>query len=307
MHSWFASIGKYNWLFFAVIYAVLIVTTLTSRKANREIKDRIRSWWLMASLLTAALIINQTTMILFFALVSFLALKEFITIIPTRRVDRRVLFWTYLSIILQYFWVSIHWYGMFAIFIPVFLFLFIPIRMVLLGKTEGFLRASGTIQWVTMLSVYCVSYVAFLGMLPAEGSDPSARIGLILYLVFLTQSNDVAQYCWGKTLGRKKIVPSISPNKTVVGFVGGACTTTALAMLLAPFFTPLTVLQSLGGGLIIGIGGFLGDLTMSAVKRDLGIKDTSTLIPGHGGVLDRIDSLIFTAPLFFHFIRYLHY
>jgi phosphatidate cytidylyltransferase len=130
---------------------------------------------------------------------------------------------------------------------------------------------------------------------------------LLLFVVLLTELNDVAQYVFGRTLGRRKIIESVSPKKTAEGLVGGALTTTALSVALAPYLTPLTRGDSVAVGLMIGFGGFLGDVTISAVKRDIGVKDSGTLIPGHGGILDRIDSLLFTGPLFFHFMAYFYF
>src|SRR5690606_15731572 len=128
----------------------------------------------------------------------------------------------------------------------------------------------------------------------------------LLYLVFLTQFNDVAQYTWGRLFGRRPIVPVVSPKKTWEGFLGGLLTTTVAAVLVAPLVTPFDWQQAAASGLMIAAAGFIGDVTVSAVKRDLGVKDTGSLIPGHGGIMDRIDSLTFTAPLFFHFVRYFH-
>jgi len=235
----------------------------------------------------------------FFGLVSFLALKEYFSLIPTRRADRRVLFWAYLSIPFQYYWVYRGWYGMFIVFIPVWMVMVISARMVLIGETRDFLRAVGTIQWGMVMMVFSISHQAYLLVLRPSGGAP-----LVLYLVLLTQLNDVAQYLWGKTLGRHKVVPTVSPNKTVEGLVGGILTTTGLAVLLAPVLTPLTLNHSIAAGLMIGAGGFLGDITIGAVKRDIGVKDAGTMLPGHGGVLDRVNSLTYTAPLFFHFLRF---
>jgi phosphatidate cytidylyltransferase len=179
-------------------------------------------------------------------------------------------------------------------------------RMVLIGETSGFLRAAGTLHWGLMATVFSISHVAFLLVVPRSVNPRAGGAGLVLYLVFLTQFNDVAQYLWGKALGRHKILPKVSPNKTVEGFLGGLATSLALAWLLAPWLTPFDRLESVGAGLILGFGGFIGDVVISALKRDLGIKDSGTLLPGHGGILDRIDSLSYTAPLFFHYVWYLH-
>lgn len=267
-----------------------------------ELAARVKSWWVMVAVFVIAIAIDRRLSIVFFAFISFLALKEYLSLIPTRRADRRVLFWAYLSIPIQYYWVYRGWYGMFIVFIPVWVMMLVSARMVLIGETKDFLRAIGTLQWGLMLMVFSISHQAYLLVL-----TPTGGAALVLYLVVLTQLNDVAQYVWGKTLGRNKVVPTVSPNKTVEGLVGGLLTTTALSMLLAPVLTPLTVADSVAAGLMIGAGGFLGDITIGALKRDIGVKDAGTMLPGHGGVLDRINSLTYTAPLFFHFLRYYYF
>jgi phosphatidate cytidylyltransferase len=179
--------------------------------------------------------------------------------------------------------------------------------MVLKGETEGFLRAAGTLHWGMMTTVFSLSHAAFLLVLPKEGNPAAGGAGLVLYLVCLTELNDVAQYIWGKSFGRHKVVPVVSPNKTWEGLLGGVATTTLLAFVTAPYLTPLSHKHAVMAGIIIGLGGFLGDITLSALKRDLKIKDSSSMLPGHGGILDRVDSLTCTAPLFLHFIRYLYF
>lgn len=293
-----------------LVAASLIVWALQLKNAGKdyaELRLRVKSWWLMVAIFAFAIAVNTATSVVFFAFLSFLALKEFLSLIPTRRADRRVLFWAYLAIPLQYYWVGTAWYGMFIIFIPVYIFLLLPTRMVLIGETKDFLRAAGTVHWGLMVTVFSISHIAYLLVLPSERNPQAAGAGLVLYLIFLTQFNDVAQYVWGKLTGRRKIIPKVSPNKTWEGFIGGVLTTVLLAFVLAPWLTPLSRLESLAAGLLIGVGGFIGDVIISAVKRDVGVKDTGALLPGHGGILDRIDSLTYTAPLFFHFVYYLHY
>ncbi|GGK66028.1 phosphatidate cytidylyltransferase [Amphritea balenae] len=275
-------------------------------KDYTELRERIQSWWVMVGLLFAALLFSQTLAIVFFGFLSFLALKEFLSIVPTRQTDRRVIFWAYLSIPIQYYWVSIGWYGMFIIFIPVYIFLLLPIRMVLLGETKGFIRSAGILHWATMLTVFAFSHIAYLLVLPVK-NEMAGYIGPVLFLLFMTQFNDVCQYIWGKKLGRHRIIPKVSPNKTWEGFLGGVATITLVAAITGPLLTPLLWWQGMLAGMLISVSGFFGDLVISSVKRDLQIKDTGNLIPGHGGILDRMDSLIFTAPLFFHFLYYSHY
>jgi phosphatidate cytidylyltransferase len=301
--------------FLAGIFVILVVASsvvFLLRRAHpdkdyTELAARVNSWWIMAGVFAAAMALDRTLSIVFLGFVSFLALKEYFSLIPTRRADRRVLFWAYLAIPAQFWWVYTGWYGLFIIFIPVYLFLLLPMRMVLIGETSGFLRAAGSLHWGLMLTVFNLSHMAFLLALPETVNPAGGGAGLVLFLMFLTQFNDVAQYVWGKTLGKHKIIPKVSPKKTWEGFIGGVATTTAAAWLLAPHLTPLTGWEGPVAGLLIGLAGFVGDVNISALKRDLGIKDSGSLIPGHGGVLDRVDSLTFTAPLFFHYLYYLHY
>lgn len=298
-------------LFVILIGATIIVNYLHSRGGSGEfdeIVQRLRTWWIIIILLSSAILLSSGSSLVFFALISFLGLKEFLTLAPTRRVDRNVLFYVYLSIPVQYLWAALEWYGMFIIFVPVYLFLFVPLRMVLSGNTSNFLRAAGVLHWGVMTTVFSLSHLGFLLMLPATESNPNGSgAALVLYVIILTQLNDVAQFMWGKALGSRRVVPTVSPNKTWEGLIGGVLTTTALGTVLAIFMTPLSLWQGVFAGLGIGIFGFVGDVCVSAVKRDLGIKDTSQMLPGHGGVLDRVDSLTYTAPLFFHYIYYFCY
>jgi phosphatidate cytidylyltransferase len=270
-----------------------------------ELNARIRSWWFMAGVFILAILLSRVVSLVFLGFLSFLALKEYLSLIPTRRADRAVLLWVYLAVPLQYLWVGIDWYGMFIIFIPVYMFILIPVRMVLHGQTEGYLRAAGTIHWGLMTTVFTLSHIAYLLQLPEKGG--AAGASLVLFLVLVTQLNDVAQYTWGKLFGRHKVMPTVSPNKTYEGLLGGIATSFVVVVLLAPHLTPLTRGESLVAGFFLPLAGFLGDVSVSAIKRDIGVKDAGSLIPGHGGVLDRVNSLTFTAPLFFHFLRYLHF
>ena len=292
-----------------LVLATIIVQVLVRWKPASDfssLRQRVNSWWVMASVFTLAMTLSRTVSIGFFTFISFLALKEFLSLIPTRRADRRVLFWAYLAVPLQFYWVYLEWYGMFIIFIPMYMFLLLPLRMVTIGQTKGYVKAAGTIHWGLMLTVFCLSHAAFLLVLK-ETHAPEANPGpgLVLFLVVLTQLNDVCQFIWGKSLGNRKILPKVSPGKTWAGFLGGVTTTTVIAWQAGPYLTMLNAEQSIGAGLIIGIGGFIGDVNLSALKRDLKVKDSGTMLPGHGGILDRVDSLTYTAPLFFHYVYWL--
>ena len=298
--------GIYGLLVLASI-AVWLIRRADPATDRSELVLRVKSWWVMVVIFTIAMVLSRTISIAFMALVSFLALKEYLSLIPTRRADRRVLLWIYLAVPIQYYWIADEWYGMFIIFVPIYMFLLIPMLMVLIGETHGYLRAAGTLHWGLMTTVFSLGHAAYLLVLPGEPNPAGGGPGLLLFLVFLTQFNDVAQYFWGKLLGKRKALPRVSPGKTQAGVIGGVATTVVLAWLIAPWLTPLSLTQSLAGGALIGMAGFMGDVTISAVKRDLGVKDSGGLIPGHGGILDRVDSLTYSAPLFFHFVYYLHY
>lgn len=297
-------------IFLALTLASITTWWMQRRRPEKnytELRLRVKTWWLIVAVFCLMVVPAPGVALVVMGLVSFLAFKEFLSLIPTRRADYRVLFWAYLAIPVQYYWVHDAWYGMFIIFIPVYMFLFLPMRMVLVGETQGFLRSAGIINWGLMTTVFSLSHMAYLLVLPQPPGVAYSGATLLLFLVLLTQLNDVAQYLWGKSLGQRKIVPRVSPNKTWAGFLGGVGTTTLLAWLVAPWLTPLSGVESLLAGVLIGTSGFVGDVVISALKRDIGVKDSGSMLPGHGGILDRLDSLTYTAPLFFHFIYYLHY
>ena len=297
------------------ILAVLIVATVVgeilARRAGSDaaratisnLNDRVRAWWVMVAVLALALLTGRTGAALLFMGVSFLALREFVTLAPTRHGDHRALLWIFFVVTpVQYWLVWRDWYGLFAIFIPVFVFLLVPGRVALAGDTEDFLARTAVIQWGLMICVYCVSYAPALLMLNANGEGGGAK--LLLFLLIVVQGSDVLQYIWGKLIGRHKIAPLVSPNKTWEGFLGGVASATLLGTALW-WLTPFQPWQAALMALVIALMGFSGGLTMSAIKRDRGVKDWGRMIEGHGGMLDRLDSVIFAAPIFFHVTRWL--
>lgn len=295
------------------LFIVLLVATtingmlilLRPGKSWRELTLRIRSWWVIIVLFSLAMLSPQWLALTFFALISFIALKEFLMLVPLRHSDRRPLMWMFIAIPINYWLISVNWYGMFVVFIPLYAFLFLPARMVATGDTQGFFRTSAQLHCSLMATVFAFSHVAFLLVLPPEGKKTGAL--LVFFLFSITELNDIAQYLCGKLFGRTKVTPKISPNKTLEGLLGGVIITASVATLVGPLLTSLSWPLALLAGIMIAISGFLGDVIMSAIKRDIGVKDSGTLLPGHGGILDRLDSIIFTAPVFFHFIRHFGY
>jgi phosphatidate cytidylyltransferase len=301
-----ATLGIYA----VLIAASLVVVVLRWRNPGaryQELATRTESWWWMIGAFTVCVLVNRTVAIVFLAFISYLALKEYLSLIPTRRIDREILLFAYLSIPLQFYWAAIDWYGMFIVFVPVWMFLFFSALMALKGETQGFLRAVGTLSWGLMMTVFTLSHMAWL-LASGDRINPVAGgLGLLFFLVVLTQFNDVAQYCWGRLFGSRLVAPTVSPKKTWAGLIGGIATTIVVAALVGPYLTPMDWRWSALAGAILSVSGFLGDITLSAVKRDLGVKDSGGMIPGHGGILDRVDSLTYAAPAFVHFLRYFFY
>jgi len=271
----------------------------------KELQDRVNAWWIMAALFLGAVSVATWVALVFFGFLSFWALKEYVTLLRTRPADHKMLFLAFCSIPVQYYLVGIGWYGLFIIFVPVYVFLLLPFTLVLARDPKGFVASASQIQWGLMAFVFGLSHMAYLLKLPPPGTGLADGRSMLLFLVFITEMSDVLQYVWGKLLGRHKILPTISPNKTWEGFLGGVASVAGLGFLLR-FLTPFGTWESAGVAALIALAGFCGGAVMSAVKRDYGTKDFGAVIPGHGGVLDRVDSLCYSAPLFFHYVRYFY-
>jgi phosphatidate cytidylyltransferase len=301
------------WLMGGILILLLmasIVTALLRRRsgdtANAVIENlaaRVRAWWIMVAVFGLALLTGGTGSVVLFAAISFLALREYITLPPTRRGDHASLFWSFFVLIpVNYGLIWLQWYGLYSILIPVYAFVLLPIRSATAGDCEHYLERTAKIQWGLMVCVFFLSHAPALLMLPIPGYE-GENAKLLLFLVLIVQLSDVLQYVWGKLLGRRKVAPTLSPNKTLEGFVGGVLTATAIGTALW-WATPFNPWQAALLALMITLMGFFGGLVMSAIKRDRGVKDFGSMIEGHGGIMDRIDSLCFAAPVFFHLVRY---
>lgn len=292
-----------------LIFASTVGFILKQRTALKDspvidnLNARINAWWIMLIVIGCAILLGKIAFILLFAAISLFALREFISLLPTRRGDYfPLLIAFYFVIPYQYYLIYADWYGLYSIFIPLYVFLLIPIASLKQEDTTHFLERSSKIQWGLMISVYCISYVpALLNLnLPSFHGE---KIWLAIWLIMVVQASDVLQYVCGKLFGKHKVAPVLSPSKTIEGLLGGIILATALGVALS-WLTPFTYWQAALIGFIICIFGFFGGLVMSAIKRDRGVKDWGQLIQGHGGMLDRIDSICFSAPIFFHILRY---
>jgi phosphatidate cytidylyltransferase len=308
-----------GWIVFSGVIAALLLASLIGFVLARRLCDspsrpgaanlvvanlntRIKAWWVMVLILASALMAGSRPVTLLFVFVSFAALREFITLTRTRKADHMALVVGFLLVLPgQYILVWTQWYGVFTIFIPVYAFLILPaFQVISTADTRDFLARTSTMQWGLMIAVYCISHVPALLMLSIPGHDPAL---LIVFSILVVQASDVFQYVCGKLFGRHQIAPAVSPSKTVEGFVGGIACATALGAGLW-WITPFNIWQAAAMSLLIATMGFVGGLVMSAIKRDRGVKDWGRLVEGHGGILDRLDSVCFAAPVFFHLTRY---
>jgi phosphatidate cytidylyltransferase len=298
--------GIFAVLIFASVIGYVLQRRFSANGPNAAVDNlnaRIKAWWIMVMLIGIAFIAGRVGVLVLFAFCSFAALREFVTLINTRRADHWALALAFFVVLpIQYYLLWAEEYGIFAIFIPVYAFLLMPIISVLRGDTERFLIRIAEVQWALMICVFCASHVPALLTLTIPGYE-GRNVLLIAFLVIVVQLSDVLQYVWGKLFGRTKIAPNLSPSKTVEGFVGGVISATLIGASLW-WITPFTPLQAGVLAFIITLMGFFGGLVMSAVKRDRGVKDWGNLIEGHGGLIDRLDSVVFSAPIFFHIVRY---
>ena len=299
-------LGIFGVLIVASVIGYVLERRLSPDGSNAAIENlnaRIKAWWVMVVLIGIAFIAGRAGVILLFAFCSFAALREFVTLINTKRADHWALATAFfVALPVQYYLLWAEQYGIYSIFIPVYAFLFMPIIAVLRGDTERFLVRIAEVQWALMICVFCASHVPALLTLHIPGYE-GRNVLLIAFLVIVVQLSDVLQYVWGKLFGKTKIAPRLSPSKTVEGFVGGVISASLIGAALW-WVTPFTPLQAGLLAFVITLMGFFGGLVMSAIKRDRGVKDWGHLIEGHGGLIDRLDSVVFSAPIFFHLVRY---
>lgn len=286
----------------------------------RRFRQRLNAWWLMCAIMVFGLLLYRPGTVVLFGLVSFWALREFITMTPTRRGDHRALFWALIFFTpLQYLLIgvgtvplpwrdrSVDLYGLYSIMIPVYASLFLPARIAIAGDHKRFLERTAQIQAGLLICVYSLSYAPALLYLPLTDSSgqpwSSSPAGLLIFFVLISQLSEVFQWTWGQIAGKRLIAKDISTSRTWEGFLGGTLSTGLVGAALY-WVTPFQIWEAACMSMIIAIMGMFGGLTMSAIKRDRGVNDYGTLVMGHAGVLDRIDTLCFAAPVFYHLTRF---
>lgn len=284
---------------FGTLAAASVITSSIARIRPSwnldEVTTRVRTWWAMTIAFSVALVAGPVVSIGLFAAVSGLALREFLRLnAVTDKVASRV---AYLAIPIAYGALAAGHIAL-AWITPIIVgTIGLPATLALTSRVDGFSATAARAGLGVMLTVWAPLHAVLLLTHPGMGG-PAGAAGLMVFLVLCTEVGDVAQFLWGKALGRRRITPVVSPNKTLAGAVGGTGTAAMLGFTVGPLLTPLAGPVAALTGAGIAVLGLCGDLTISAMKRDAGVKDTGTMLPGHGGILDRIDSLILTAPAF---------
>ncbi|MBX9789362.1 MAG: phosphatidate cytidylyltransferase [Pirellulales bacterium] len=303
----------------AVGSALRLAGALWTPREDAKIKGQLaslRTWWVLTILMSAVVLGGRYCVVGLFVVVSLQALREFHGLVSTR-IAAGLWPWAIVAVPIHYAIVASGALGPFWTFIPVWVLGVLLVRLVVGAQTRQFLETTGTVFLGLMLLVFLLSHAALVTTLPLVPETRAAGpLGLFVYLVLLTECNDIAQALWGRRWGRHPIMTTVSPHKTWEGFLLGAATTVCLSLLLGSYLTPLAdaplhvgqrqlqvpYLPAAISGVLIAIGGFFGDVTISAIKREVGVKDSGSLLPGQGGILDRIDSLTYTGPLFFYFV-----
>ncbi|WP_282137722.1 phosphatidate cytidylyltransferase [Rossellomorea aquimaris] len=294
------------WTLFVIFIGLVVVTVLFLQiKSKQRGKDfsrislRVKTWWGMFVVFCLATLFNPIVSMFSLMILCFFSLKEYFSMMQTRKADRRIFLWAYLSIPIQFYWIYIGWYGMFIVFIPVYVFLLLPLPRLLGKGTLGFLRSVSSTQWGLMLMVFGLSHLAYY-----QVANPTSGANLVLFLVVLTQVSDIVQFVVSIYIGKRKVVPTSNPTITWEGFLAAVLVTTCVSYFIYPYLTPLDMKFGILSGLIISVTGFVGSLTISVLKRDLLIGDQEKFASLKESYLNRVDSLTYTSPIFFHIIRY---
>ena len=321
--------GSNLYLAVAAVFAVLITGSIvrfialrnSEQSRRRKRLASLRTWWILATVMSAGLLTGRPGICVLLGTASCIAWFEITRMVGTRTVDRVAIHAGYLLIIINYLLIAFGWVSFFVAFLPISASLVFAVLLLIKGEPKGYIRSAGGLLWGMMFLGYGVSHAAYLLTLPGASVGPLGSAGWFLFLVILTESNDIFQAIVGRAFGahkRHRITPAVSPNKTWEGFLGGMLVTSVIAFLIAPWLTtlgeqagPLAFPMPLQSwvvpillAILIAVAGFFGDINMSAIKRDAGVKDSSNLLPGMGGVIDRVDSLTLTAPVFVYFLQW---
>ena len=295
---------------FAIMMALTLLGEILRARQDPSVPNpvletymtRVQSWWAMIALIGLALLMGKVAITLLFAFASFAALREFLTLTTKARADHLSLALAFFIVLpAQYIFVAFEWTGLYTLLIPVYAFLMLPIVSALRGNAERFLIRVAETQWGLMIAVYCVSHVPALMNLDIYANGERSVL-IVAFLVMVVQLGDLLEYFFGRRIGRTKIAPGLSP-KTREGVAMGVASAALIGAMLS-WITPFGVFGAMAMAAIASLVGMFGNIVFAAIKRDRGVKDWSHLIPGQGGFVDQLDSVVFAAPVFYHLTRY---
>lgn len=315
---------------YPVLAALLICLLLGSiarfiglRNADQELRQKrfasLRTWWGLAIAVSVGLLLGRLGICLILGVASSLAWNEITSMVGANEKDRIAVRAGYVLILINYVLILVGELSLHAVFLPLAAPATFAVLLLVQDEPKNYIRRTGALVWGMLFLGYGVSHAALLMSLPATAAGPLGAAGWFLFIVVLTECDDIFQAITGRLFGHHKrhpIAPVVSPNKTWEGFFGGLLVIAVLAPVIAPWLTDLAhqtgpfrlngLLQQLLAPLLIAvlvsIAGFFGDINMSAIKRDAGVKDSSKRLPGMGGVIDRVDSLTLTAPVYVYFL-----
>ncbi|MFT4241079.1 MAG: phosphatidate cytidylyltransferase [Acidovorax sp.] len=272
----------------------------------RRFWSLLKTSWGMATVFWVGWVLGDTVATVLFAIVGFFALREFITLSPTRRGDHRSLVLAFFVVLpMQFTLVGTRHFDLFTVFIPVYVFLALPVVSALANDPQRFLERNAKLQWGIMVCVYGMSHVPALLLLDFPGYRDKGAF-LVFFLVFVVQTCMVVQHLLGRRFPHKPVAPQVSQSFQWLSWLAGVASG-GLAGGLLTFITPFKPGQALGMALLASFAGSLGHLVMKALKRDRGITSwgmQGQSVTGAGGLLDRVDALCFAAPVFFHSVRW---
>ncbi len=297
-------------LILAALGGVLLLASVVSRVLQARdgggqralvlanLEARIRSWWVMVALMAGAVLLGPQAVVALFGVVAVAAYRELAAhAVPALR-DRALDAAGLVLVVLQFVLVALGVRSLVPVALPVAATLGLPLVALVSGAAGPLQARVAHRLWWVMLTGWCLSHVPALLLLPIPAFE-GRNLLLVVFLVIVVQASDVLQYVFGKLYGRRPVAPALSPGKTVEGLVGGVAAASAIGTALW-WMTPFEPAQAFAASLMVTTLGFLGGLVLSGMKRDLGIKDWGQAIRGHGGVLDRVDSLCLSAPALFY-------
>jgi len=282
-----------------LVFVVLDKAGKLTPELRTDLWTRYKSWLVLAPLMVGPLLAGRLPAIIGVSVLSALCYREFARATGLFR-QRLVSGIVALGGILLTFAIADHWYAFFVALAPLTASS-IVIFALFADQPKGYIQRVALGLLAFMLFGDCLGHFSYFAN---DRLGPPIQLAILLCV----ELNDVFAYCTGKMFGHRKLAPQTSPNKTIGGALGALVLTTALFASLAHAIFRGTVLDHpihlVTLGLLLSLTGQWGDLVMSSIKRDLGIKDMAATIPGHGGLLDRFDSLIFVGPALFHYIGY---